>query len=70
MWFGTEVFNDWAGGFSPAEVEQLGARFVELNRRLKLPAAQAAPGFQGAPSEYETNAMPAGFGVEEFVASW
>lgn len=70
LWFGTEVFNDWAGRFSAAEVEQLGARFAALDRRLRLPAAQVAPGFQGPPSEYEPNAMPAGFGVEEFVSTW
>ncbi|MCC7264590.1 MAG: phytanoyl-CoA dioxygenase family protein [Candidatus Latescibacteria bacterium] len=70
LWFGTEVFNDWAGRFSAAEAEQLGARFAELDRRLRLPAPQAAPGFQGPPSEYEPNAMPAGFGMEEFVAAW
>lgn len=29
-----------------------------------------APGFQGPPSEYEPNAMPAGFGVEEFINTW
>lgn len=70
LWFGTEVFNDWAGRFSVAEAEELGARFAELDRRLRLPAAQAAPGFQGPPSEYEPNAMPAGFGVEEFINTW
>ncbi|MBI2504431.1 MAG: hypothetical protein HYW07_14500 [Candidatus Latescibacteria bacterium] len=56
--------------FSLAEVEQLGARFAALDRRLKLPAAQRAPGFQGPPSEYEPNAMPAGFGMEEFISAW
>jgi hypothetical protein len=70
LWFGTEVFNELAGRFSAAEAEQLSRRFAELDRRLRLPAAQAAPGFQGPPSQYETNAMPAGFGLEEFAASW
>jgi hypothetical protein len=70
VWFGTEVFNDWAGRFTAAEVEQLGARFAALDRRLRLPAAQAAPGFQGPPSEYEPNAMPEGFGVKEFISTW
>ena len=70
LWFGSEVFNEWAGRFSLADAEHLGARFAALDHRLRLPAAQAAPGFQGPPSEYEPNAMPAGFGMEEFVSTW
>ncbi|MBM3279716.1 MAG: phytanoyl-CoA dioxygenase family protein [Candidatus Handelsmanbacteria bacterium] len=70
LWFGTEVFNELAGRFSAAEAAQLSGRFAELDRRLRLPAAQAAPGFQGPASQYEPNAMPEGFGVDEFIASW
>ncbi len=41
-----------------------------LDGRLRLPGVRQQPSFQGGPSPYEPNDMPADFTVEDFIASW
>ena len=58
------------GRFTAEQAETLEQRFEELDGRLRLPDVRQQPSFQGGPSPYEPNDMPADFTVEDFIAGW
>ncbi len=62
--------GQFARRFSYEEAEQLWKRFKVLDSKLQGDEEQSAPGFGSKRSRYYFNEIPAGFGFEEFVASW
>jgi len=62
--------KDIADAFTAGEIETLGRQFAALDAALRAPADHFVPGFQDGPTGYAYNDMPAGFGVDEFIASW
>jgi len=62
--------KDIADAFTGDEIEAIGRRFAALDAALRAPAGHFVPGFQDGPPGYFYNDMPAGFGVDEFIASW
>jgi len=62
--------KDIADAFTACEIEAIGRRFAALDVVLRAPADHFVPGFQDGPAGYSYNDMPAGFGVDEFIASW
>lgn len=56
--------------FSSQEGETLWQRFSTLDSKLQADTEQYTPGFQGKPSRYRFEEMPADFGVDDFVGSW
>ena len=69
-WGSFSIFEDLAGRFTSAEAELLGQRIAPLNARLHAQTEQFVPGFQSGPTPHAFEDMPAGFGVDEFIASW
>lgn len=63
-------FDRLTSRFSRPEANLLWQRFKPLDDRLKLDAAQDGHGFQTGQTPYNLNDMPAGFEVEDFMASW
>ena len=59
-----------AARFTPEEIKTLWERFAPLDAILQSEEDQFTPGFQSQPMKYTFEEMPAGYGVEEFVASW
>lgn len=56
--------------FTPEQTETLWKRFGTLDEKLKRSDQEDHPGFQRAVSQYESDNMPADFGVADFIASW
>jgi len=69
-WFNEGDMVAFGNRFTISEADQLCNRFAQLDRRLRRPTPQQIGGFQGTDTNYEMNDLPAGFGVEDFVASW
>ncbi|MDE2867703.1 MAG: phytanoyl-CoA dioxygenase family protein [Chloroflexota bacterium] len=69
-WGSFSIFEELAGRFTLAEAELLGQRIAPLNARLHAQTEQFVPGFQSGPTPHVFEDMPAGFGVDEFIASW
>ena len=67
---GFELRKDIAAAFSPKDHLALRRRFARLDTALRADGGSAMPGFQEEHSDYEFNAMPERFGVDEFIASW
>ena len=67
---GFDLRKDIADAFSAGEIAAIGRRFAALDAALRAPADHLVPGFQDGPAGYALENMPAGFGVDEFVASW
>ena len=59
-----------ADRFSPKEAKILWQRFKPLDDSLQADQEQWGPGFQGGPSHYYFNQVPADLGVEDFITSW
>ena len=68
--FGFDLRKDIAEAFTPNEHLELVRRFAHLDAALRADGESAIPGFQEERSEYELNAMPERFGIDEFIASW
>ena len=64
------LLKDLAQRFSSEEMALLWQRFNPLDARLRTKTEHPTPGFQGGPSAYLSNEMPANFGVDEFITSW
>lgn len=60
----------FADRFSDQEAKQLWERFEVFDSKLQGEEEQSAPGFGSQRSRYYFNEIPAGFGFDEFVASW
>jgi hypothetical protein len=58
------------GLFTIEQTETLQQRFATLDGRMRQPEAQQQRSFQGGPSPYISEEMPADFSVEDFIASW
>ncbi len=58
------------GLFSAEQIDLLQQRLAPLDGCLRQSAAHQHQSFQGGPSPYEPNDMPANFTVEDFIASW
>ena len=56
--------------FTASEISVIGHRFATLDAALRAPDDHLVPGFQDGPAGYSFNDMPAGFGVDQFIASW
>ena len=69
-WGSFSIFEDLAGRFTSAEAKLLGQRIAPLNAKLHAQTEQFVPGFQSGPTPHAFEDMPAGFGVDEFIASW
>ena len=69
-WGSFSTFDELAGRFTAAEAELLGRRFAALDTRLQTQTEQFVPGFQGGPTRYSPEHMPADFDVDQFIASW
>lgn len=67
---GFELRKDIADAFSPKDHLALRRRFARLDTALRADGGSVMPGFQEEHSDYEFNAMPERFGVDEFIASW
>jgi hypothetical protein len=61
---------NFANRFSLDEADVLWRRFKPLNDRLQADEVHFSPGFQSGPMHYYFNEMPAGYGTEDFIASW
>lgn len=60
----------FADRFSTQEAAELWQRFQSVDAAVQSETEQSAPGFQGGPSHYNFNHMPAGYSVSDFIASW
>ena len=69
-WGSFSIFEDLARRFTSAEAKLLGQRIAPLNAKLHAQTEQFVPGFQSGPTPHAFEDMPAGFGVDEFIASW
>ena len=61
---------NFANRFSLDEADALWQRFKPLDDRLQADEVHFSPGFQSGPMHYYFNEMPAGYGTEDFIASW
>ena len=61
---------NFANRFSLDEADVLWRRFKPLDDRLQADEVHFSPGFQSGPMHYYFNEMPAGYGTEDFIASW
>lgn len=60
----------FADRFSLDEADALWQQFKPLDDILQADEVHFSPGFQSGPMRYYFNEMPAGYGTEDFIASW
>ncbi len=68
--FSMGYFNHLARRFTTRDAELLRQRFAPLDARLKSEPQEPVSGFQGGPTRYRPEHMPADFDVDAFIASW
>ena len=70
--YGSDISHDedLKPRFTAGELDTLWRRFAPLDEKMKSDALQYVPGFQSDPMHYYFEEMPAGLGMDAFMAGW